>query len=149
MSVYQVSYERVFNLGNYESERISAVALVENDDIEAAFAEAKSVVESARTIKPPPSNGAGASYEAPATDNQRNYIATLQDKLQWNSEQMAAYAEQKSIDLVSMTKAQASPFIDGLKRLAEQTATEGGIVRWAERVVTPGNVKEQTEDLPF
>jgi hypothetical protein len=56
--------------------------------------------------------------DAPASDNQRNYIATLQSKLAWTSEQLATYAEEQSVDLVTMTKAQASTFIDGLKALA-------------------------------
>src|SRR5690349_20725431 len=63
--------------------------------------------------------------DAPASDNQRNYIATLQDKLTWNSEQLAAYAEDQSVDLVTMTKGQASGFIDGLKKLAEERAQYG------------------------
>jgi hypothetical protein len=58
--------------------------------------------------------------DAPASDNQRNYIATLQDKLAWNSEQLATYAEEHNVDLVTMTKGQASGFIDGLKKLAEE-----------------------------
>ena len=63
--------------------------------------------------------------DSPASDKQRNYIATLQDNLTWNSEQLAAYAEEQSVDLVTMTKGQASLFIDGLKKLAEERATYG------------------------
>ena len=59
--------------------------------------------------------------DAPASDKQRNYIATLQEQLGWSSEQLAAYAQEQEIDLVSMTKGQASAFIDGLKALGEQT----------------------------
>lgn len=58
--------------------------------------------------------------DSPASDKQRNYIATLQDQVSWNSEQLAAYAEEQSVDLVTMTKGQASVFIDGLKKLAEE-----------------------------
>ncbi|HEX9372022.1 MAG TPA: hypothetical protein VF897_13495 [Roseiflexaceae bacterium] len=60
--------------------------------------------------------------DSPASDKQRNYIATLQDQMSWTSEQIAAYAEDQRIDLVTLTKGQASQFIDGLKKLAEERA---------------------------
>jgi hypothetical protein len=63
--------------------------------------------------------------DSPASDKQRNYIVTLQDNLTWNSEHLAAYAEEQNVDLVTMTKGQASQFIDGLKKLAEERATYG------------------------
>src|SRR5215212_6606098 len=63
--------------------------------------------------------------DSPASDKQRNYIVTLQDNLAWNSEHLAAYAEEQNVDLVTMTKGQASLFIDGLKKLAEERATYG------------------------
>ena len=34
--------------------------------------------------------------DSPASDKQRNYVVTLQDNLTWNSEQLAAYAEENS-----------------------------------------------------
>lgn len=58
--------------------------------------------------------------EAPASEKQRSYIAALQEDMAWSSEQMTAYAEDHAIDLVTMTKGQASTFIDSLKRLAEE-----------------------------
>ncbi len=57
--------------------------------------------------------------DSPASDKQRNYIAALQDELAWSSEQIGTYAHEQQIDLVTMTKGQASSFIDGLKKLAE------------------------------
>ena len=63
--------------------------------------------------------------DSPASDKQRNYIVTLQDNLAWNSEHLAAYAEEQNVDLVTMTKGQASVFIDGLKKLAEERAAYG------------------------
>jgi len=63
--------------------------------------------------------------DSPASDKQRNYIVTLQDNLTWNSEHLAAYAEEQNVDLVTMTKGQASLFIDGLKKLAEERAAYG------------------------
>jgi hypothetical protein len=67
--------------------------------------------------------------DAPASDKQRNYVVTLQDNLTWNSEQLAAYAEEQNVDLVTMTKGQASLFIDGLKKLAEERSTYGDSTR--------------------
>lgn len=58
--------------------------------------------------------------DAPASDKQRNYIAALQDDLTWTSEQLTTYAGDHGVDLVTMTKGQASAFIDGLKKLAEE-----------------------------
>lgn len=58
--------------------------------------------------------------DSPASDKQRNYIAALQEDLDWNNERLAVYAGEQSVDLVTMTKAQASTFIDTLKKLAEQ-----------------------------
>jgi hypothetical protein len=67
--------------------------------------------------------------DSPASDKQRNYIATLQDQIGWNSEQMAGYAEEQSVDLVTMTKGQASVFIDGLKKLSEERTSYGDAAR--------------------
>ncbi len=60
--------------------------------------------------------------DSPASDKQRNYIAALQDDLSWGSEQLATYASEQEVDLVTMTKGQASTFIDGLKKLSEERA---------------------------
>jgi hypothetical protein len=88
---------------------------------EAAEAQAADV----RSGAPAPTPITIRDPDAPASDNQRNYIASLQDKLAWNSEQLATYAEEHSVDLVTMTKGQASGFIDGLKKLAEERAQYG------------------------
>ncbi len=58
--------------------------------------------------------------DAPASDKQRNYIATLQEQIRWSGEQLANYTREQEVDLVTMTKGQASVFIDGLKKLAEE-----------------------------
>lgn len=60
--------------------------------------------------------------DAPASEKQRNYIATLQDNLTWSNEQLAGYATEQALDLITMTKGQASAFIDDLKRLADERA---------------------------
>jgi hypothetical protein len=64
--------------------------------------------------------------DAPASDKQRNYIAALQEDLAWSNEQLAGYAGEQDVDLVTMTKGQASVFIDGLKKLAEDRTSYNG-----------------------
>ncbi len=64
----------------------------------------------------PATNGNGAGYaEPPATDAQRRFIGSLQDKAGWTSEQLAAYAVELGFDMVSLTKGQASTLIEKLK----------------------------------
>jgi len=69
--------------------------------------------------------------DMPATEKQRRYIAVLMDQIGWHSEQLAAYAGEQGIDLVAMTKKQATAFIDGLKRLAEPQSPTGPAPRVA------------------
>lgn len=45
MIILQVTYQRVYRIGQYESERLEAVAAVEGGDVDAAWAEAVSTVE--------------------------------------------------------------------------------------------------------
>src|SRR6266498_1241969 len=89
--------------------------------------------------------------DSPASDKQRNYIVTLQDNLAWNSEHLAAYAEEQSVDLVTMTKGQASLFIDGLKKLAEERSTYNGDSRArssAPRVETAAQPTRAADGAP-
>ncbi len=78
--------------------------------------------------------------DSPASDKQRNYIATLQDTLGWSNEQLATYAGENSVELVTMTKGQASTFIDGLKRLSEERGSyNDGQRNRVERAEAPAN----------
>jgi hypothetical protein len=61
--------------------------------------------------------------DAPASERQRTYIGTLQESLGWSGEQLAAYAAEQHVDLIALTKGQASAFIDELKKLAEERAS--------------------------
>lgn len=63
--------------------------------------------------------------DAPASDKQRHFIATLQENLGWSGDQLGAYAADQRIDLLTLTKGQASTFIDGLKKLAEERGSYG------------------------
>lgn len=67
--------------------------------------------------------------DAPASEKQRNYIATLQDHLHWTSDELASYAAEHGVNLVTLTKGQASAFIDELKQLAEERARPVGEAR--------------------
>jgi len=145
--ITQVTYERVFNLGSYESERISATATVDNGDLDAAFYEVRMAVEyeHTRTVSDRKVATQAAEYVTPpASDKQRNYITTLQDKLGWQSEQMAAYAQEQGYDLADLNRSEASGLIDGLVQLTKQE----NIIKWADRVV-PRKQAEETEDIPF
>lgn len=77
--------------------------------------------------------------EAPASEKQRNYIAALQDDLSWTNEQMSTYAVEHGVDLVTLTKGQASGFIDDLKRLAEDRG------RYSAETPTPARVRAAGE----
>jgi hypothetical protein len=118
MPILSVTFGRTYNLGNYENMRLEVSAAVVNDDVAAAFDEAIAAVEAQHArmtngVQPQPVE----ATPEPATPKQRNYIARLMDDLGWTSEQLAVYADEQQVDLVSMTKNQASTFIDGLKKL--------------------------------
>ncbi|MBC8164002.1 MAG: hypothetical protein H7Z42_22560 [Roseiflexaceae bacterium] len=80
--------------------------------------------------------------ESPASEKQRNYIAALQEDLTWSNEQLGGYAGEQDVDLVTMTKGQASSFIDGLKKLAEERPTYG------ERRPQPQNGQPRPQQRP-
>lgn len=116
--ITSVTYGRTYNQGNYESLRLE-VTVTSTGDVAAAFDEAIAAVEQQHArmtgAQPQPSE-----VIPPATEKQRNYIARLMDDLGWTSEQIAVYAAEQQVDLVAMTRSQASTFIDGLKKLAMQ-----------------------------
>ncbi len=61
--------------------------------------------------------------DAPASEKQRNYIAALQEDLAWSNDQLGSYAADQQVDLLMLTKGQASTFIDGLKQVAEERSS--------------------------
>lgn len=75
---------------------------------------------SIREAQPAPQPPTVRDPDAPASERQRHYIAALQEDLSWTNEQLMAFAQEQRIDLVTMTKGQASAFIDSLKKLAEE-----------------------------
>lgn len=117
--ITSVTYGRTYNLGNYEGLRLE-VTVTNTGDVDAAFDEAIATVE-AQHARMTGTQAQPTGATPPATDKQRNYIARLVDDLGWTSEQIAVYAAEQQIDLVSMTRVQASAFIDGLKKLLPQS----------------------------
>lgn len=75
---------------------------------------------SIREAQPAPQPPTVRDPDAPASERQRHYIAALQEDLSWTNEQLMAFAQEHRVDLVTMTKGQASAFIDNLKKLAEE-----------------------------
>src|SRR5689334_900997 len=120
--IKEVTYERLYNLGNYENEKLGVTVSVQDDDIETAFDRARSAVEAEHDhlVRLRNAQSAQRPTGLPATPKQRNYIATLQDQLAWTSEQLVAYANEQGVNLAVMDMRQASAFIDGLKRLTEE-----------------------------
>lgn len=114
--ITSVTYGRLYALPGFENFRLE-VTVTSTDDADAAFDEAIAAVEAQRArmtgAQAQPSEAA-----PPATEKQRNYIARLMDDLGWTSEQFAVYAAEQQVDLVAMTRQQASTFIDELKKLA-------------------------------
>lgn len=123
MEILTLTYGRLYNLGNYENEKIEVTVSVDNNDVATARAAAVAAVETEHiqllAERRRPSAPAPASAPVPASDKQRNYIAALQDDLGWTSEQMAIYATEQGIDLAGMTTGQASTLINSMKRLNE------------------------------
>ena len=95
-------------------------------------------VAGVREAQPQPAPFTVRDPESPASDKQRNYIAALQDDLIWTSEQLTGYAGEQGVDLVTLNKGQASGFIDGMKKLAEERRDAGTRVRRAGRHARPG-----------
>jgi hypothetical protein len=127
MAALTLTYARLYNLGNYENEKIEITVSVDNDDVSAARIVAVAAVEAEHVQMLAERRGdvnTPRTAPVPASDKQRQYIARLQDDMCWSSEQMAAYAREQSVDLVSMTVAQASTFIDGLKHLGQVQSGE-------------------------
>ena len=121
--ITSVTYGRLYNLGNYENEKLEVTVQVEDGDVTAAFITAVATVESEHTRMLNDRRGptyqqlpTPATLPAPASDKQRNYIAGLCDDLGWNSEQIAVYAAEQGIDLAALSSPQASKLIGDLKR---------------------------------
>lgn len=123
--ITSVTYARLYNLGNYENEKLEVTVQVEDNDTTAAFITARATVEAEhqRMLNERHAPAAPA-MPVPASDKQRSYIARLCDDLGWTSEQIAVYASEQGIDLVTLTSPQASKLINDLKRMTDVRSGE-------------------------
>jgi hypothetical protein len=64
-----------------------------------------------RTAGPP----AMREPDAPASEKQRAYMDYLLKELEWTSDQLAAFAAERDLNLLTLTKREASALIDDLK----------------------------------
>lgn len=60
--------------------------------------------------------------DAPASDKQRSYMDYLLKELNWDHDRLAAFAGERSLNLLTLTKREASELIDELKGLATGSA---------------------------
>jgi hypothetical protein len=93
-------------------------------------------IASLREAQGPPAPVTIRDPEAPASEKQRNYIASLQHALHWSDEQITNYAQEQGFHLLDLNRGQASKFIDGLKQLAEQRAPYEANADSANRPIT-------------
>jgi hypothetical protein len=62
--------------------------------------------------------------DAPASDKQRAYMDYLLKELQWDGEQLAAFAAEQMLDILTLTKREASELIAKLKALLDEHTDE-------------------------
>lgn len=85
----------------------------------------------------------------PASDKQRRFIAGLQDDLGWHSEYMAQFAKEQRIDLVAMSKNDASALIEQMQRLRdEDTKTQAPDPAQVASIKKLRNCERQTSGDP-
>jgi hypothetical protein len=60
--------------------------------------------------------------DAPASDKQRAYMDYLLKELNWDHDRLAGFAGERSLNLLTLTKREASELIDELKGIASGTA---------------------------
>ncbi|MDP9311722.1 MAG: hypothetical protein M3R24_12720 [Chloroflexota bacterium] len=60
---------------------------------------------------------AAPESDEPASDKQRGYLQYLLTQVGWNDERLTAFAAERDLDLLTLTKAQCSALIDDLKQI--------------------------------
>ncbi|GAC1537361.1 MAG: hypothetical protein NVS2B7_07610 [Herpetosiphon sp.] len=76
--------------------------------------------------------------EAPASDKQRQYMDYLVTELHWDGSQMQQFAAEHKLDILTLTKREASELIDELKALLDLRANAPAPrADHAERVAEP------------
>ncbi len=61
--------------------------------------------------------------EAPASDKQRQYMDYLVTELGWDGQRLQQFASERKLDILVLTKREASELIDELKGLVERRST--------------------------
>lgn len=87
----------------------------------------------------------------PATEKQKNYIVGLQDKLGWDTTQLAGLAAQHNIDLATMYASEASTLIEVMNALIEtrgKAPTRPLVVRLRELVADCKRAGVEVPELP-
>lgn len=62
--------------------------------------------------------------DAPASDKQRAYMDYLLKELNWDTERLSAFAAERMLNLLTLTKREASELIDELKHIATGTPAQ-------------------------
>lgn len=66
--------------------------------------------------------------DAPASEKQRAYMDYLLKELNWDHDRLAAFASERMLNLLTLTKREASELIDELKGIAAGTSAEAAPV---------------------
>jgi hypothetical protein len=85
--------------------------------------------------------------DAPASEKQRQYMDYLLKELSWDNERLTAFAAERMLNLLTLTKREASELIDELKGMlagAAETAATVDVADEAPEVAEP--VKDAPED---
>lgn len=64
--------------------------------------------------------------DAPASEKQRSYMEYLLKELHWDNDRLHAFAAERSLNVLTLTKREASELIDDLKNLVAGTANGNG-----------------------
>ena len=64
--------------------------------------------------------------DAPASEKQRAYMDYLLKELNWDTERLSAFAAERTLNLLTLTKREASELIDELKQIATGTPVQSG-----------------------
>lgn len=84
--------------------------------------------------------------DAPASDKQRAYMEYLLKELNWDHERLAAFASERMLNLLTLTKREASELIDELKGIAAGAAAEAAPLNGSEAPAAE-NVAPPAEQL--
>ena len=85
--------------------------------------------------------------DAPASDKQRAYMDYLLKELNWDHERLAAFASERMLNVLTLTKREASELIDELKGIVTGTAAEPAAVAGQEASVAEAAAAEAEQPV--